>query len=189
MQYTLTKNSFGLVKFPESGNGFGRYGEMDTGGISAIENVGKGDHYLLPQTAAALFGIISEVKEKNWEVHFGDMSSENGSDPTSSPERARSHHAGHGHKGKQSGLNIDFRYLNKNGKSFQGTSSSNSFDDFKNKEFFRISFKFGFNKNYATGKNYSGVNPRVGGHYDHGHIGTLSIDFETVEKLNVNIIK
>lgn len=48
------------------------------------------------------------------------MSSENGSDPTSTPSKASSHHAGNGHKGKQSGLNADFRYLNKNGKSFQG---------------------------------------------------------------------
>ncbi len=186
---TLTKNSFGMVKFPDSGNGFGRYGGVDTGGNSKIENVGKGDHYLLPETAAALFGVTTEVRERNWEIHFGDMSSENGSDPTSSPEKASSHHAGHGHKGKQSGLNADFRYLNKTGKSFQGLSSSGSFDDSKNKELFNIAFKFGFNKNYATGKTYSGVNSKVGGHYDHGHFGTLSIKYQTVEKLDVKIIR
>ncbi|WP_261510976.1 hypothetical protein [Chryseobacterium paludis] len=184
---TLSKNSFGLVKFPDSGGGFNRYGTEDTGGKSTIEDVGTGDHYLLPETAAALFGIVSEVKDKSWEVHFGDMSSENGSDPTSSPSKASSHHAGHGHKGKQSGLNVDFRYLNKNGTSFQGVSSSTSFDDSKNEEFFKIAFKYGFNKNYATGKSYSGVNSKVGGHYDHGHIGALSITFETVEKVDAKI--
>lgn len=187
--YSLSKNSFGLIKFPDSGDGFNRYGGVDTGGESSIENVGKGDHYLLPQTVAALFGVISEIKDKGWEVHFGDMSSENGSDPTSTPSKAKTHHAGHGHKGKQSGLNVDFRYLNKSGKSFQGVSSSSSFDDSKNKEFFKIAFKFGFNKNYATGKNYSGVNPKVGSHYDHGHIGALSIEFETVDKINAIIVK
>ncbi|KQS89909.1 hypothetical protein [Chryseobacterium sp. Leaf394] len=183
----LSKNSFGLVKFPDSGSGFNRYGTVDSGGKSTIEDVGSGDHYLLPETAAALFGIVSEVKDKNWEIHFGDMSSENGSDPTSSPSKTSSHHAGHGHKGKQSGLNIDFRYLNKNGTSFQGVSSSTLFDDSKNKEFFKIAFKYGFNKNYATGKSYSGVNSKVGGHYDHGHIGALSIAFETVESVDTNI--
>ncbi|CAM3057148.1 hypothetical protein DRF59_17330 [Chryseobacterium flavum] len=185
--YTLTKNSFGLVKFPDSGDGFNRYGPIDIGGASSIENVGKGDHYLLPQTAAALFGIISEIKDKKWEISLGDMSSENGSDPTSSPSKAKTHHAGHGHKGKQSGLNIDFRYLDKNGKSFQGLSSSSSFDDSKNKIFFEIASKFGFNKNYATGKSYAGVNSKVGGHYDHGHIGALSIEFETVQTIDAHI--
>lgn len=117
------------------------------------------------------------------------MSSENGSDPTSTPSKASSHHAGHGHKGKQSGLNADFRYLNKNRKSFQGVSSSDVFDDAKNKEFFTIALKYGFNKNYASGKTYSGVNSKVGGHYDHGHIGALSIPFETVEKINGKIVQ
>lgn len=186
---TLTKNSFGLVKFPDSGNGFNRYGPVDTGGKSTIEDVGTGDHYLLPETAAALFGIVSEIKDKGWEIKLGDMSSENGSDPTSTPSKAKTHHAGHGHKGKQSGLNIDFRYFDKNGKSFQGLSSSASFDDSKNEEFFKIAFKYGFNKNYATGKSYSGVNSKVGGHYDHGHIGALSITFETVEKVDAKIIQ
>lgn len=186
---TLSKNSFGLVKFPDSGGGFNRYGTVDTGGKSIIEDVGAGDHYLLPETAAALFGIVSEVKDKNWEIHFGDMSSENGSDPTSSPSKTSSHHAGHGHKGKQSGLNIDFRYLNKNGTSFQGLSSSTLFDDSKNEEFFKIAFKYGFNKNYATGKSYSGVSSKVGGHYDHGHIGASSIAFETVESVDAKITK
>lgn len=187
--YTLTKNSYGLIKFPDAGDGFGRYGPVDTGGNSSIENVGKGDHYLLPQTAAALLGIISEIKDKNWTIKLGDMSSENGSDPTSNPSKAKTHHAGHGHKGRQSGLNIDFRYLDKDGKSFQGLSSDAVFDDSKNKIFFEIAFKYGFNKNYASGKSYSGVNPKVGGHYDHGHIGALAIKFETVEKIDVKIIQ
>ncbi|QYS88820.1 hypothetical protein [Flavobacterium davisii] len=62
---TLDKNSFGYVKFPDSGTGFNRYGGVDKGGNSKLENVGEGDHYLLPETAAALFGLISEISEKN----------------------------------------------------------------------------------------------------------------------------
>ena len=186
---TLIKNKSGLVKFPDSGNGFNRYGGVDTGGKSKVEDVGAGDHYLLPQTAAALYGVVNDIVDKKWEVHFGDMSSDNGSDPTSTPSTASSHHAGHGHLGKQSGLNVDFRYLDTNGKSFQGLSSSDSFDDSKNKDFFKIAFKYGFNKNYATGKSYSGVNSKVKSHYDHGHLGTLEITFETIKKIDVTIIK
>ncbi|WP_052259548.1 hypothetical protein [Flavobacterium sp. KMS] len=185
---TLSKNIYGLVKFPALGDGFGRYGGEDVGGKSKIEDVGKGDHYLLPQTAAALFGVISDAIDKKWQIDFGDMSSENGSDPTSNPSNAKSHHSGHGHKGKQSGLNIDFRYLNKNGKSFRGNTSSIIFDDNKNEELFKIGFKYGFDKNYATDKNYVGVNPKVGKHYDHGHFGTLSIDYEIVDEINAKII-
>lgn len=117
------------------------------------------------------------------------MSSENGSDPTSNPSNSKSHHAGHGHLGKQSGLNVDFRYLNKQGISFQGLSSSSEFDDLKNRNLFEIAYKYGFNKNYATGKNYSGVKSTVGSHYDHGHIGALLINFETQSEINVKIIE
>lgn len=53
----------------------------------------------------------------------------------------------------------------------------------KNKELFEIAFKYGFNKNYATGKNYAGVNSNVSGHYDHGYLGTTKINFEIVEKI------
>lgn len=110
------------------------------------------------------------------------MSSSNGSDPWQyNPKNPT---GGHGHMGVQSGLNIDFRYLDKNGKSFQGLSSDNRFDDEKNKTFFEIAYKYGFNLNYATGKkSYQGVISKVGEHYNHGHIGTKKINYEIVEKI------
>ena len=52
-----------------------------------------------------------------------------------------------------------------------------------------IIFKYGFNKNYATGKSYSGVNSKVGSHHDHGHLGTLDITFESIKKIDATIIK
>ncbi|MCS3532585.1 hypothetical protein [Chryseobacterium sp. JUb7] len=186
---TLNKNTNGLVKFPDSGKGFNRYGGVDKGGISKVENVGEGDHYLKPETAAALFGIINEINDKNWEVHFGDMSSSNGSDPW---QKGSKHHAGHGHLGVQSGRNIDFRYLNKTGVSFHGVNTSNNFDKGKNETFYTLAFKYGFQKNYASGmtdfRKY-GVNPNVGGHYDHGHIGLNNIKLEKVKTINVKILK
>ncbi|QBA22626.1 hypothetical protein EU348_16140 [Chryseobacterium indologenes] len=185
---TLNKNSYGMVQIPSSGKGFNRYGTEDKGGISGKEIVGKGDHYLLPSTAAALFGIIYEVGEKGWEIHLGDMSSENGSDPWQSGGH---HHAGHGHMGNRKGLDLDFRYLNKNGISFQGLNTSSNFDEEKNETIYQLGHKYGFRKNYASGliqyKKY-GVNPSVGGHYDHGHLGLTNINLETVKSLNVKIL-
>jgi hypothetical protein len=185
---TLNKNTYGMVQIPSSGKGFNRYGTEDKGGISGKETVGKGDHYLLPSTAAALFGIIYEASEKGWEIHLGDMSSENGSDPWQSGGH---HHAGHGHMGKRKGLDIDFRYLNKNGISFQGLNTSSSFDEEKNETIYQLGHKYGFRKNYASGltqyKKY-GVNPSVGGHYDHGHFGLSNINLETIKSLNVKIL-
>lgn len=186
---TLDKNDFGVVKFPSSGQGFNRYGGIDKGGKSKVETVGEGDHYLKPETAAALFGIINEINDDKWEIHFGDMSSSNGSDPW---QLGSKHHAGHGHLGKQSGQNIDFRYLNKSGISFHGLNTSNNFDKDKNQKLYAIANKYGFQKNYASGmseyRKY-GVNPNVGGHYDHGHLGLNNIKLEIVKSINVKIIK
>jgi len=188
--YSLDKNSHGMVKIPDSGDGFGRYGTSDAGGISGTETVGVGDRYLLPKTAAALLGIINEVDEKGWTIDLGDMSSDNGSDPWQS---GFSHHAGHGHKGKRKGLDVDFRYLNTSGISFHGYNSSNNFDSTKNKTFYELAYKYGFKKNYCTnmntvfGENISGVSD-VSEHIDHGHIGLSDIDLEEVENINITII-
>lgn len=188
--YTLSKNSDGVVKIPDSGNGFGKYGTTDAGGVSGLETVGVGDRYLLPKTAAALFGIINEVNDKGWTVDLGDMSSSNGSDPWQS---GFSHHAGHGHNGNRKGKDVDFRYLNTSGKSFQGYNSSSNFDPDKNKTLFELAYKYGFKKNYCTnmntvfGGNILGVSD-VPEHIDHGHIGLSDIDLEEVDNIKATIL-
>lgn len=184
---TLTKNSHGVVKFPDSGLGFDRYGGVDKGGSSTKETVGTGDHYVLPKTAAALFGLTNDIYDRGWEIHFGDMSSQNGSDPW---QKGYSHHAGHGHMGNRKGIDVDFRYLNKAGKSFHGLNTSSSFDNSKNKTVFELAYKYGFQKNYASGmSSYAsfGVNPKVKAHYDHGHFGLSNINLETVTSVDVKI--
>ena len=106
----LDKNEAGLVQFPATGSGFDRFGSNDTGGISTSppETVGQGDHFLKPITAAVLFGVAEKLNsDYGFTVSFGDMSSSNGSDPWQSGSE---HHAGHGHLGKRSGLDVDFRY-------------------------------------------------------------------------------
>jgi len=145
---------------------------------------------LLPETVAALLGLISEIVELGWKIDFGDMSSNNGSDPweyeANKNNKPFGHHAGHGHFGTQSGQNIDFRYLDKTGKSFYGKWNSYSdFDDDKNLELFEIAFAYGFQKNYATGKKYAGVNSSVPSHYDHGHFGASNVKINIVKPFKV----
>jgi hypothetical protein len=98
------------------------------------------------------------------------MSSSNGSDPWQSGSK---HHAGHGHFGKQSGMNADFRYINNDGNSFQSATatSDSSFSLENNTSVYDAAERFGFTKNYqGTNGTVSGVT-KVGGHNDHGHIG------------------
>jgi RHS repeat-associated protein len=62
-----------LVKFPESGNGFSRYGDEEAGG----------DRYVQPTVAASLFGAINEFSENHLgaTIQLGNMSAANGGKP------------------------------------------------------------------------------------------------------------
>ena len=220
---TLTKNGYGLVKFPASGDGFNRYAvNEDKGGIDKKANkrklgstlyttkeiVGKGDHYVLPRTAAALFGFVSDIHDENLEIYLGDMSSENGSDPwekgyvkPNNKHKSRGHHSGHGHLGKRSGLDIDFRYMDKEGNNIQHEKAS-SLDKFsieKNKLIFDKAIKYHLNYNFTSNKDLSDkyskkneYNLKVvhydayNGHRDHGHIG-LSAKFKPTKVSSINI--
>ncbi|MCG8894396.1 hypothetical protein G1K97_12135 [Tenacibaculum finnmarkense] len=179
--YTLKKNSHGLLKFPDSGKGFNRYGGVDKGG----KDHGAGDHYLLAKTVAAIFGVIGEIKEKGWEIHLGDMSSEDGKDPW---QPGSVHHSGHGGKKGRKGLDIDFRYLDTKGVSYQGKNNEAKFSKEKNKDFFKIAYKYGFGKNYCTnmktvlGENVLGTK-HILYHEDHGHLGLSNQKIEKYESI------
>ncbi|MFY9618359.1 MAG: RHS repeat-associated core domain-containing protein [Pyrinomonadaceae bacterium] len=173
---TLQRNNDGLVQFPDNGTGFTRYGTVDAGGQDrGGENVGQGDHFLQPVVAAALFGTINVVNsDHQLTVSLGDMSSSNGSDPW---QPGGQHHAGHGHRGNRSGLDIDFRYLNNNGVSFQSPTarSDPQFSVQNNQTFYDTARTFGFTTNYqGTNRGNNGEIrgvTREGGHNDHGHLG------------------
>jgi len=159
----LQRNAHGLVLFPANGEGFGRYGVIDAGGYCPTyrETAGAGDHYLLPKVAAALFSITREVFSRGWRVDFGDMSSENGSDPW---QQGFDHHRGHGHLGNRIGFDVDLHYLNRNGISFQAANNertSPNFDRNNNTTLFQIASDYGFRNNQMDNR----------GHYDHGHWG------------------
>jgi hypothetical protein len=103
-------------------------------------------------------------------MSFGDMSSSNGSDPWQAGQK---HHSGHGHKGNRSGLDVDFRYINKDGVSFQSSTatSDSQFSKENNQTVYDNAKKFGFTVNYqGTNGRLTGVT-KAGGHNDHGHLG------------------
>ena len=172
---TLNENANGLVNFPASGNGFNRYGTVDAGGtsINPVEEVGSGDHYVTPETAAALFGVTEHSARSSFNVDLGDMSSSNGSDPWQSGFQ---HHAGHGHLGNRSGLDVDFRYLDTSGNSFQSSNAfgSTSFSATNNQSFFDTANTFGFTVNYQGTNGTLNGPTSVANHNDHGHIGRIN---------------
>ncbi|MCK9618292.1 MAG: hypothetical protein M0R21_10720 [Lentimicrobiaceae bacterium] len=162
--YTLGINEKGLVKFPDSGEGFGRYGKEDEGG----------DHYLNPETAAATFGLVTEMKETSnsgFKIDFGDMSNENGGAPGGD-------HKMHGGENGYSGDCIDFRYLNEDYQSFQGKVTNSNFSAESNHSFLETAGKWGFTKNYVSNMDVWKVGniplivngKKIGGHNDHGHL-------------------
>jgi RHS repeat-associated protein len=173
---TLDINDDGLVKFPASGDGFGRYGTEDEGG----------DHYLKPDAAAALFGLTTEMTNEidGFNVDLGDMSAADGTAPGGN-------HKTHGGPKGYSGVCVDYRYLDKDGKSFQGYANNEKFDAWNNGHFLKKAGQWGFTKNYISNqKNVWGFNMRtgakgnikttfypmnvngkkIGGHGHHGHL-------------------
>ena len=188
---SLAVNEFGLVQFPASGPGFGRYGTEDAARIKNGEttgceegttttnqiNVGPGDHYLRPDVAAALFGLSSEIASLNGaRVDFGDMSNAWGMAPGDD-------HKTHGGGSKSnyvsifSGTSIDYRYLNSSFQSYQGNATDGQFHKFTNIAFLYLAGEWGFNKNYISNKkeiwNMGPIEvngKKIGGHNDHGHL-------------------
>jgi RHS repeat-associated protein len=180
---TLSENANGLVQFPASGDGFARYGTVDAGGTSTNppEAVGQGDHFVTPETAAALYGVINSLSSDNITISLGDMSSSNGSDPWQASfvtATSTGHHQGHGHNGTRTGLDVDFRYIGNDGSSF---ASNNAFGDtnfsaVNNQNVFDTANKFGFTVNYQ-GTNGTLTGPAsIAEHNDHGHLGRANND-------------
>jgi len=159
-----------MVEFPANGLLFGRYGTIDAGGVSGAEIVGQGDRYLRPIAAAALFGIANSLTNRGFMIDFGDMSSSNGSDPW---QPGGNHHAGHGHMGKRSGLDVDFRYVDADGLSFQSSNAfeNERYDSGTNQIVYDTAKRFGFTKNFqGLSGNLDGPT-KIPAHNDHGHLG------------------
>ena len=118
-----------LVKFPESGKGFTRYGDEEAGG----------DRYVQPVVAAALFGAINEFNSDNSEVtiQLGNMSAVDGSKP------GKGVHKG-GSMSHVNGRNVDLRYIRKDGALAPVTVFDSQFDRTSNQSMVNSFNKFGF---------------------------------------------
>ena len=110
-------------------------------------------------------------------IDYGDMSNAWGMAPG---DDHKSH--GGGSKNKflsvDSGICIDYRYLNSSYQSFQGEVSNPNFDVTANVSFLNIAGKWGFNKNYISDQDVWKLGPvkatpngtGMRGHNDHGHL-------------------
>ena len=148
-----------LVDFPASGDGFTRYGEVNA----------TGDHSVQPLVAAALFGAVNEItnKDPSITVRFGDMSTRDGSKPGSE-------HNG-GAKSHLDGRNVDVRLIRTDNAEAGTTVNNSTFDVKRNQTAVNSYHKFGFtsilsqtNSNgYIT--NFTKNDP-AGHHYNHFHL-------------------
>lgn len=173
---TLDINDDGLVKFPASGDGFGRYGTEDEGG----------DLYLKPDAAAVLFGLTNEMTNEidGFNLDFEDMSAADGT-------ALGGDHKTHGGPNGYSVVCVDYRYLDIDGKSFQGYANNKKFNACNNGYFLKKAGERGFTKNYISNQSKVwGFNMRtgatvnikttfypmdvngkkIGGHGHHGHL-------------------
>lgn len=112
-------------------------------------------------------------------IALGDMSTSNGSDPAWWARNKKGklkdkHHKGHGHNGRRSGQDIDFRYVSTSGRSFQSSTATTDprYSQELNQALYNTSSQFGFNANYegTSGPDLDNAR-RVGGHNNHGHLG------------------
>lgn len=81
-------------------------------------------------------------------------------------------------------MDVDFRYLNTDGNSFQSRNAfkSTSYSTLNNQRVYDASATFGFTKNYqGRSGNLTGVT-KMGEHNDHGHLGLQykSLDWKFV---------
>jgi RHS repeat-associated protein len=188
--HTLGINQFGLVEFPNAGEGFGRYPTEDRGGTETRDlcadgtggsttNTGPGDRYLRPEVAAALFGLSSEMAEKpgGARIDFGDMSNAWGQAPWQAGFRRHSTHGGLDGR-NHSGSCIDYRYLDGSFRSYQGEAVDKRFNVITNIIFLDVARQWGFSGNVVSNQNVWKLGPAVanpnavksGGHNDHGHL-------------------
>ncbi len=150
-----------LVRFPDEGTEFTRYGEKDKGG----------DHYIKPVIAAALFGAISEFSQANpgVKVQFGDMSNSVGERPNATHNT----HAG--------GRNVDFRYIRTDGAMTPVDVNSSKFDVKRSQNLINSFIKFGFSNDKSIGSfpNSNGILLKgtfnLSGHDDHGHLQNFKL--------------
>ena len=151
-----TKDGVTLVDFPDSGDGFTRYGEKDLGG----------DHSVQPLVAAALYGAIYDVmiQDPTITLQFGDMSAQSGAKPGTE-------HTG-GVMSHVNGRNVDVRYTRRDRKLDVVHIGWEEFDYDASQITVNSFYKFGFKdikSDHQRGFILQNTN-HYPGHYHHMHL-------------------
>lgn len=154
---TATDGVTTLVKFPDKGTGFCRYGDVDKGG----------DHYVQPIVAAALFGAIYAIhsQDPTITIQFGDMSGEKGNKPGTAHTGGTASHV--------NGRNVDLRYVRTDRERLGVTVDDPTFDWIANQTVVDAFKLFGFSdiKSFPTqnGRQLEHTK-KLEGHHHHMHL-------------------
>ena len=155
--FTMDKNSFGFVSFPQTGDNWGRYGFRDAGG----------DNWASPETAGAFLRLLHDYGRDfpNDRIYYDDISASDGRDI--------------GHTTHRTGDDIDVRYLGAGngpnaGNDANCTTCWNTLRAAQgfpfratNVNFVQRAGRWGFNANYAYPQNFPNTRNRA--HYVHRH--------------------
>ena len=159
----ITPNEYGVVQFPETGNGFSRYSGNGGGDTYELNGVSGqwGDNWINPSTGASLYNTIQQFnrKEPGVMVHYGDISAY---DPSINL----------GHRTHTQGNSIDIHYMGASGQELTGNKAYSKADICITDCFMSKAEANGFSKNYTYGSRFthSGDNNHSV-HKNHLHIG------------------
>lgn len=155
-----------FVNFPSSGNGFTRYGDVESGG----------DHYVQKATAASILNGISEFRQEysSATVQLGNMSNQYGGKPG-----GNGIHTG-GSLSHMWGRNVDVRYIRLDRKNLPVNVNNSQFDRAANQSLVNAFRNNGFNSvlSFRAPDNFL-LNGTVhrSKHHNHlhfqGHIGSV----------------
>jgi hypothetical protein len=159
----VNTNEYGVVQFPETGNGFSRYSGNGGGDTYELNGVSGqwGDNWINPSTGASLYNTIQQFnrKEPGVMVHYGDISAY---DPSINL----------GHRTHTQGNAIDIHYMGASGQELTGNKAYSKADICITDCFMSKAEANGFSKNYTYGSRFthSGDNNHSV-HKNHLHIG------------------
>jgi RHS repeat-associated protein len=160
---TYFPNEYGVVKFPEEGNGFSRYtnNNSDDAVYMGFGRTPQGDNWINPTTGAAFYNLIQKFNRlQNVQVHYGDISA---SDPAG---------INLGHATHTQGRAIDIHYMGVNGEELTGEKAYSIADTCIMNCFMREAENQGFTRNYTYGNRFNHVGNRNHSvHKNHLHIG------------------
>jgi len=156
---TRFANDYGLVQFPETGPGIGRYGTRDTYTLNKVKGQ-HGDNWITPKAGAELYNAVQEYLGSNpayahdTPLQYNDISA---ADPKINL----------GHKTHNKGTAVDQLYMNKQGKP---TATHKNMDLKRQNAFTSILQSHGFNQNYSHKGKVTGTKAAPN-HHHHQHTG------------------